>query len=534
MGYTFQCLLFCTLPSEGKPTVLLSASGSKIFLFSITSGDLISIWQSQQIRPASSSVLEKSIEENDGTARPAKRRKNFSPNQGSDSSFAEIVTEDAQTRPVKSSKPQVTDPNVIKLAATSDSRFVVAVTDEDKCVRVLQLDSNGQLQQLSARQESYQESILCGDKFGDVYALPLVWTNPSNGPLLQSHVGGVVKEDNPTVEQFIPSASLRTVHTVRNQEALRHQQNMKNQKSSKNLVEFEHELLLGHVSLLTDLICVSVPGATLAGSQDRTYIISADRDEHIRISRGMPQSHVIEGFCLGHTQFVSKLCVLGWNPRILISGGGDDYLLVWDWISSRVLHKTDLRAIVVGLFDRKRLSGTAQDQEPEVADTAISWNQQIAVSELCAVEAKTVAGQVQRQVALACEGIPAIFFFDITENSVMQHVVSVATEGAVINFALSGDHDRIAYAMNMNQEALPQPLSTDQNKGLERSSIGILKFDVLSGRWENDHGLEESITRALTALPGGSDGFTGDKAKSRGSISSLYSLENLRKRGQDE
>lgn len=54
---------------------------------------------------------------------------------------------------------------------------------------------------------------------------------------------------------------------------------------------FEHKLLLGHVSMLTDIALVVLNG--------RNYIITADRDEHIRISRGIPQSHIIEGFCLG-------------------------------------------------------------------------------------------------------------------------------------------------------------------------------------------------------------------------------------------
>jgi len=49
------------------------------------------------------------------------------------------------------------------------------------------------------------------------------------------------------------------------------------------------QLVLGHTSLLTSF--------TL--SEDERYIITADRDEHIRIS-WYPQSYCIEGYCLGH------------------------------------------------------------------------------------------------------------------------------------------------------------------------------------------------------------------------------------------
>lgn len=48
-------------------------------------------------------------------------------------------------------------------------------------------------------------------------------------------------------------------------------------------------LILGHTSLLTTFLL----------SPDETHIITADRDEHIRVS-WFPQGHTIESFCLGH------------------------------------------------------------------------------------------------------------------------------------------------------------------------------------------------------------------------------------------
>lgn len=149
----FQCLLFCKLTSVENPDVLLAASRSRILVFSLSSGNLISTWQSSQRPTAASSNAETTLPVDDRSERLAKRLRKSSPKQGSDSSSAEIVTEDAQTNPVKSSKRQIVESNVIKLAATSDDRYVVAVTDEDKSVRVLHLDSQGCLQQLSERQD---------------------------------------------------------------------------------------------------------------------------------------------------------------------------------------------------------------------------------------------------------------------------------------------------------------------------------------------------------------------------------------------
>ena len=91
--------------------------------------------------------------------------------------------------------------------------------------------------------------------------------------------------------------------------------------------------------MLTDLALVTNP-------EGRNYILTADRDEHIRVSRGIPQTHVIEGFCLGHTEFISRLCIPKERPEVLLSGGGDNTLFVWDWASGSVACKQDFSSHV--------------------------------------------------------------------------------------------------------------------------------------------------------------------------------------------
>ncbi|KAI4263464.1 MAG: hypothetical protein L6R42_001388 [Xanthoria sp. 1 TBL-2021] len=379
-----------------------------------------------------------------------------------------------------------------------------------------------------------QAMIICGDKFGDVYALPLFCSDSRKEDLSHVKADEAAQECHTTNDSFVPSATLRTVHTQRNQEALRHQQNLRNKKTSKNAVNFERELLFGHVSLLTDLICVSIPRTTFANPQDRTYIISADRDEHIRVSRGMPQAHIIEGYCLSHTQFVSRLCIPSWNPQLLISGGGDDYLLIWEWLSNRVLHKIDLRKLIVDYVERQCSSRNVQEGESEVAAADVHWNGAIAVSEIFAIEAKAAAGELRRQVAVVCEGVPAIFFFDFCEDRRMLHSGTRTTDAAVIALALSSDHNRIAYAVGVSQGILSHSDSTWDDESPNGTSIGILEYDALKESWEKHDGLVNTINSAVRSISTAMDGTMGAQAKLQGSESFLNSLETLRKKGQDE
>lgn len=139
-------------------------------------------------------------------------------------------------------------------------------------------------------------------------------------------------------KQFVSSANDLTVHSARNRRALQNQLKQNLAKADKVEANVGQQLLLGHVSMLTDIALVEECG--------RNYIITADRDEHIRVSRGIPQSHIIEAYCLGHSEFVSRLCLPKSANRLLISGGGDDDLFVWDWLSGDLLQKVNISSHV--------------------------------------------------------------------------------------------------------------------------------------------------------------------------------------------
>ena len=229
---------------------------------------------------------------------------------------------------------------------------------------------------------SDNSTIMCADKFGDIYSLPLIGQTyesvTSNGDNKQKTKDGI--SDSPQ-KPFVPSATSLTVHTKGNHEALRQQQKLKNPKAERKSMNFEHQLLLGHVSLLTDVVCASILSSS---NRKRSYIISSDRDEHIRVSRGIPQAHIIEGYCLGHTEFVSKLCIPPTHPHLIISGGGDDFLLLWDWRSGIIRQKIDLRCPVEALKRRERFGHASEKIADESKDVDVTGTveDKIAVSNI--------------------------------------------------------------------------------------------------------------------------------------------------------
>lgn len=154
MIHPFQRLLICTLGRGSKSRILLAATKSRILSFSLQDGRLLSVWGSSLI-PARDGPNhgDPNVKDKDVTERPQKRQKMAPPDDTSESSSAEIVTEDGKPKSSKATEANASNPNLINLAATSDGQYVIAVTDEDKCVRVLRLCIDGTLQQLSRRSE---------------------------------------------------------------------------------------------------------------------------------------------------------------------------------------------------------------------------------------------------------------------------------------------------------------------------------------------------------------------------------------------
>ncbi|CAE6415065.1 unnamed protein product [Rhizoctonia solani] len=207
-----------------------------------------------------------------------------------------IFTLDSQSGAVETSatvtSPEKNVSSVIRIATVDGSYRHLVTSGDDKRLRVWSIHD---LKELSCREipkranvirlSQAGQSILVADKFGDIFSYPLIPPEPTPQP---------------------PAQPTET-------------------SSSKSIAVAMHDnphgtLVLGHASIVTAFVL----------THGENQIISADRDEHVRLS-WYPEGWDVDQYCMGHKMFVSALEIPLCAPSILISGGGDPELYVWEY-----------------------------------------------------------------------------------------------------------------------------------------------------------------------------------------------------------
>ncbi|KAK0733436.1 hypothetical protein B0T26DRAFT_19797 [Lasiosphaeria miniovina] len=439
-------------------------------------------------------------------------------------------------------------PFIHELSATTDGRHIVAITGSDKTIWVFEHDGAGNLKELSRRMMPKRpcsiaitpnnQTILSADKFGDVYALPLIPTpadEKKEQHLLPQQPQDESKDTTAATAQaqaqaqalFKPQANEFTVHTKRNLMALENQKLALQLKTAEekhaaaaaaNGAEFEHTLLLGHVSMLTAVV--------VATAGPREFIITADRDEHIRLSRGrLDQAHIIEGFCLGHDDFVSRLCVPPGRPELLISGGGGDHLFVWDWADGTLLSKANI-------LEHAHDAAVVPTTTTTPGESDETETKKIAVSRLYACQLVEEDGAVANWVFVVSERVPAVFCYSLHAGaSTLQHHQTIATPGGAFPLDVA-----VLYGAADAPLAFARLLVTlDPNSGLRAASspanpplAAVLGWAPGSG-WSNVLQTPPGLITAAAAA--GGDAAAGVSAEDLHKI--LYSTDSLRKTSMD-
>lgn len=98
-----------------------------------------------------------------------------------------------------------------------------------------------------------------------------------------------------------------------------------------SLEEKKSKLLLGHTaSMLTGISVLE------------NRILTADRDEKVRVS-SFPQSYLVLGYLLGHTQYITSIDSMKMNNglRVVATCGGDSTIRLWDLESLQQLSELE-------------------------------------------------------------------------------------------------------------------------------------------------------------------------------------------------
>ncbi|KAH6606587.1 trna methyltransferase [Trichoderma cornu-damae] len=384
-------------------------------------------------------------------------------------------------------------PVITHLTSTPNGSHLLAITGHDKAVWVFEHDGNGQLKELSRRHEfpSYRRpsavvvgpdsQMICADKFGDVYALPLLI--PSDGSTSSASLSSL---QPPTKKPFKPTANTLTVHSKGNRLALLNQIKQAELASeskdagSSGGPGFELNLLLGHVSMLTALV--------LGEQQGRRYILSADRDEHIRVSRYIPHAHIIENFCFGHKEFINDMVISPTRQGILVSGGGDECVFVWDWLAGKQLFKASVLSL-------------AQELAPEA--TAV------AVSGLYTLLYPSDDGLLTYILAI-CEDIKAVFSWKLNQDNELCCPGIIRLPGKPLSLAISP-----------NSDAAPTVIAAI-DPGAETKAQSLHAFRPAMNNGRLAAGVETSFNDA--AVEARESDVSEDEIRSL-----LYTVESLRK-----
>lgn len=182
------------------------------------------------------------------------------------------------------------------LLLSQDEKILIACADSDKSVLIFEIDhqKSENCLKLIKRQTfpkrpnaitltSDQKTLIIADKFGDVYPMSI-------------------------------------------------------QEDAVAKIDDAVQPILGHVSMLTDVVMTK-------DTSGKRYIITSDRDEHIKISH-FPQCFIVNKWLFGHTEFVSSLCSPQWKQNWLFSAGGDDLVFAWDWEAGKKLSQFDYRDLI--------------------------------------------------------------------------------------------------------------------------------------------------------------------------------------------
>lgn len=191
------------------------------------------------------------------------------------------------------------------------------------------------------------------------------------------------------------------------------------------------EPIMGHVSMLSDV--------TVADHNGKQFIITGDRDEHVRVTH-FPESFVVKHWLFGHREFVSSLNIASFDKELLISGGGDDFLLLWKWFSTEKAGTINLREHIQSYLTDAHYPPERHRSEDSPKEVTVSR-----------VETTTQNGS--NLILVLCENTKCIIVFEKLGDEIKHHQ-TLETSDSVIDFAIVNDHVIASLDKDSQQVAL--------------------------------------------------------------------------------
>lgn len=240
--------------------------------------------------------------------------------------------------------------------------------------------------------------------------------------------------------------------------------------------------ILGHVSMLSDVL--------VAEHDNKQFVLTGDRDEHIKITN-YPKSYVVKHWLFGHHEFVSCLHICDFDNSLLISGGGDDYLVLWKWFTTEKLARIDLRELVQPFLTQEHLPPArflAEDSPMEISVTKVAT---------CTVNNIHL-------IVVLCENTKCLLTFELQKDYTVKHKQTLTTENALVDFTIV--NDSIFTAIDIESD----------DKLLE-----IFKFNAVS----NLEQIDSDVTKKISAS-------SNCEVEARTDFYPLYYISSLRKRSE--
>jgi tRNA (guanine-N(7)-)-methyltransferase subunit TRM82 len=134
--HPFQCIQFVEKKREGSQKLLIASAGASLYCYAAETGQRLSSWpQDVDASNANNSGAETGSEDQG----PPEKKRKVSPS-------AEELAKDSKAA-VKAPTWSI----IPILVASSNGDYLIALTAEDKCIRVFQLKDDGTFEQLSER-----------------------------------------------------------------------------------------------------------------------------------------------------------------------------------------------------------------------------------------------------------------------------------------------------------------------------------------------------------------------------------------------